>query len=229
MGPERSTRRRFLLCIVLCLPLMMGQGGRPRRVYDHPIQGVGVVTQEPEHEGRRARCDLPKELHVKNIAGSDGLGQCGFASATHAGRFQAFPEFYGFLEWMKRQPGGAWPEKMDRMFEEFLGPESYRDFNYLHAFGDAAIPLMERAVNSGRMVLVTYGYSDRYGVSIDHMVNLVHLDDEWACILDNNFPGTWEWVPRSEFVQRFHWTTQGKSEGWCVIFIGHPQPPVPAR
>jgi hypothetical protein len=39
------------------------------------------------------------------------------------------------------------------------------------------------------MPAVTYGYSPRYGGRVAHMVNLVHLSERWAAILDNNFPG----------------------------------------
>jgi hypothetical protein len=75
------------------------------------------------------------------------------------------------------------------------------------------------------MCHVTYGYGERYRMqTIAHMVNLVHLDQKWAAILDNNFPGTYEWMPREEFLKR--WAHPG-GQGWAYVMLAPPPPPVP--
>jgi hypothetical protein len=64
------------------------------------------------------------------------------------------------------------------------------------------------------------------GVAVNnraHMVMLVALDDEWACILDNNHPENFKWVPREEFMA--DWLSSGS---WAVaIVVGSPPPPIP--
>ena len=87
---------------------------------------------------------------------------------------------------------------------------------------------LDKAMNEGAMVCVTYGYGERYrelGQStIYHMVNLVLLDSEDACILDNNFPGTYEWMSREEFKRRW---VHPDGRGWMITFLAPPPPPVP--
>jgi hypothetical protein len=199
----------------------------PKYPFESPIKGRASVTETPEKDGVSVRNPLDKSLHLKNVGGSDGYGLCVFASISHTGRWQCIPGLSDFMDWMRSRPGGGYPEKVDQMIEQKLGSAS--GLNYIHAYGLAAMPLLEKACASGRMPGVTYGYGERYGVSIDHMVSLAHLDKEWACILDNNFPGTWEWMPRAEFEERFEWTTRGKQQGWAVIVIDNPQPPTPIR
>lgn len=51
---------------------------------------------------------------------------------------------------------------------------------------------LKLACRTGRMPGVTYAFSPtgRYGgARIAHMVNLVHADDQWFAVLDNNYPG----------------------------------------
>ena len=82
------------------------------------------------------------------------------------------------------------------------------------------------ALKTGRMPSVTYdGHDPHYSGSIAHMVNLIYLDDQEACVLDNNFVGEQElvWLSRADFLQR--WT--GGSQGWAVILLAPPPPPVP--
>jgi hypothetical protein len=57
------------------------------------------------------------------------------------------------------------------------------------------------------------------------MVNLVYLDDQWACVLDNNFVGENDlvWLKTPDFLQR--WT--GGQNGWAVVLLAPPPPPVP--
>jgi hypothetical protein len=85
--------------------------------------------------------------------------------------------------------------------------------------------ILDLAIKTGRIVSVTYGYSERYGGRVAHMTNLVHIDDKNACVLDNNFIGEnqLEWMSRAEFLRR--WKLGGN--GWAVIILNPPPPPIP--
>ena len=78
------------------------------------------------------------------------------------------------------------------------------------------------------MACVTYAGRDgvRYPGPIAHMVCLVHFDDRWACLLDNNGVGENQllWMTPSDFVRRW----RGGGAGWAVVFLA-PPPPWPPR
>jgi len=83
--------------------------------------------------------------------------------------------------------------------------------------------ILKLALKTGRMPSVTYdGHDPHYNGSIAHMVNLIYLDDQEACILDNNFIDELVWMSAREFFER--WTGDG---GWAVILLAPPPPPPP--
>ena len=55
-----------------------------------------------------------------------------------------------------------------------------------------------------------------------HMVALVHLDDKWAAILDNNNVERFIWVPRETLIAEWK-----ASYGWAVTPIYTPAAPLP--
>lgn len=55
-----------------------------------------------------------------------------------------------------------------------------------------------------------------------HMVTLVHLDKDKACLIDNNSPRGYIWLSREVFVD--HWK---KSGGWAFVPIYTPVSPLP--
>jgi hypothetical protein len=94
--------------------------------------------------------------------------------------------------------------------------------------GKEIFDILRSALAGGRMIGVTYSFSPtgRYnGQRISHMVNLVHLDERSACILDNNYIGTdkLEWITVDEFAKTF---TGGRS-GWAVILLNAGPPVFP--
>lgn len=166
--------------------------------------------------------DLPAAEHMKNIGGRDGSGLCVFTSVEHSGRWQNVEQLTGFQLKMKKEDGGGWPEKVDKMILKYAPGTTYLQYS-----GDDP-SLLKLALKTGRMPAVTYGYSPRYGGTgrIAHMVNLVHLSQKWAAILDNNFPGDdkYEWMTPVEFTRR--WKLGGG--GWAVFLLSPPPPPPPA-
>jgi hypothetical protein len=173
-------------------------------------------------------CDLPGSEHLKNTGRvgprgpGTGAGLCVFTSIEHCGRYQNESALIGFQKKMTYEPGGGYPDKVDAMIRKYA-PK----VNYIQYTGKDTT-LLRLAVKTSRMVGVTYGYSPRYGGPIAHMVNLVHLTDKWACILDNNFPGenSYEWMSPDEFDRRWVAGSPDKS-GWAVILLNPPPPPAP--
>lgn len=165
-------------------------------------------------------CDLPVEQRTKNVGGRDGAGLCVFSSIGHAARWQNERRLINFQQVMRAEPGGGYPAKVDRMIEKYGKGTPYLQYEG----GDPAI--LKAALATGRMPSITYnGRDPHYRGTIAHMTNLVHLDDKWAVVLDNNFVGPDElvWLSPDEFLQRW----KGNGGGWAVVLLAPPPPPVP--
>src|SRR5690348_3191161 len=192
--------------------LAVSQGG--------PITVGGPTAPDGKTE---VVCDLPVEQRTKNVGGRDGAGLCVFSSIGHSARWQHESRLEDFQKKMRAEPGGGYPEKVDAMIAKYGRGAAYLQYEG----SDPAI--LDLAIASGRMPAVTYnGHDPHYGnQTIAHMVNLVYLDERWACILDNNFIGEDEllWMPRAAFLKRW----QGGENGWAVVLLAPPPPPVPCN
>lgn len=174
-------------------------------------------------------CDLPASQMLKNKGGSDGSGLCVFTSVEHSARWQEIGALLGFRDWMTRYPGGGYPEKLKAKIEQLSKERGMPTPDYIQLQGrQELLPVLKAACESGRMPAVTYSFSPtgRYGGrKIAHMVSLVFLSDEWACILDNNYPGPeqLEWISTKDFMRSF----TGGGNGWAVVFATPGPPPFP--
>jgi hypothetical protein len=179
------------------------------------------------HDGVEIQIDLPNSQHVKNFgAPGDGKGLCVFASMTMCARWHNVRTLQDLLFWdakgkphSKVNEGGGWPEKVDSVLKEHAPGLKYVQYEGVDP------SYLDKALSEGQAACVTYGYGERYQMqTIYHMVLLVHLDAKWAVVLDNNFPGTFEWMPRAEFLKR--WVHPG-GKGWMYVFLAPPPPPIP--
>jgi hypothetical protein len=195
--------------------------------------GSAHLTTEPvAKDGTAVQCDLPAMLHMRNTGGSDGAGLCVFTSLEHSARWQNVRPIQGFQKWMTRRPGGGYPDKVDAMIKAFCQEQGVPVPKYLQV-ESTDLGILRKALASGRSVGVTYCKSPtgRYGGgTISHMVSLMAAGagngpdgKGWWAILDNNFPGTYEWMSEAEFLR----TYAGISRGWAVIFLAPPPPPAP--
>jgi hypothetical protein len=204
------TRPLFVLVALLGPAVAFGKF-EPTKGPQSPDGTVAVTT------------DLPAELRKANIS-ARGLGCCVFRSGEHAARLQGVEALYGWPEWMveKGIAGGGWPEKVDKLLPQIAKDRGLPAPSYAqHTGGDATF--LELALKTGRMVCVTYdGRDDFYRSSIGHMVNLVYLDGERGCILDNNRVGVYVWMTRAEFLSRW----KGSGGGWAFVLLD--APPAPA-
>lgn len=174
----------------------------------------------PIYQGTELQVDLPENQHVKNFgAPADGKGLCVFASMSMAARWHNLHELEDVIN--RVNEGGGWPEKVDQVIKKFAP-----NLNYVQYEGTNPA-ILDKALSNGRPACVTYGYGERYGGStIYHMVLLVHLDENLACVLDNNFTGSdkFEWMSRAEFLNRW---IHPNGSGWAYVFIAAPPPPIP--
>ena len=186
---------------------------------DGPWDPYGKLTVggPTSPSGKEVECDLPLSQRTKNVGGRDGAGLCVFSSIGHAARWQNEKRLVDFQKQMTKEPGGGYPEKVDRMIAKYGKGTPYIQYEG----HDPTI--LKLALKTGRMPSVTYdGHDPHYSGSIAHMVNLIYLDDHEACILDNNFIDELVWMSAKEFFER--WTGDG---GWAVILLAPPPPPPP--
>lgn len=190
-----------------------------------PVYGESRLGGKVTPDGREIQCDLPDFLQVKNRGGSDGAGLCVFASAKHSFLWAHVESHERIFEYMFSRPGGGWPEKLKKVIEDISREKGKPVPRFLNYEGKDLTVLRE-ALTAGYMPGITYKFSPtgRYRGDISHMVNLVHLDDRWAGILDNNFPGVIEWMDVGTFYQVF--TARG-GNGWAFIVISPGPPPIP--
>ena len=172
----------------------------------------------PVNDGVEIEVELPISQHVKNFgAPADGKGLCVFASLTMAARWHNIAALSDVIHKLKQ--GGGWPEKVEKTIKQFSPDTKYIQYEGT----DPAV--LDKALSEDIPACVTYGYGERYGMqTIYHMVLLVHLDHERAVILDNNFPGTYEWMSREEFLRR--WIHPG-GKGWAIVMLEPTPPPIP--
>lgn len=186
----------------------------------------GKLTPDGKSE---IQCDLPASEMLKNKGGSDRVGLCVFTSCEHSARWQSIPALIGFRDWMTRFPGGGYPDKLKAMIAKLCAERGLPIPDYVQLQGrEEILPVLKAACESGRMPAVTYSFSPtgRYNRQrINHMVSLVYLSDDWACILDNNYPGPdkLEWISAKDFLRTF----TGGGNGWAVIFAVPGPPPFP--
>lgn len=186
-----------------------------------PCFAKEVITKElktPDGQSVKYACLFPG---IRNKGGSDGSGLCVFTSVEIAARSQGIYELYGFQEFMRKHPGGGWPEKLDRMIQEFTNRAPIK---YVHLLGTAQqeFPLLEQSYQVGFIPCVTWGTDESHykGRRIAHMVNAVYVDKNWVGILDNNFPHEILWVDTQTAINNM-----GLGKFWGCIF--YQQPAVP--
>lgn len=201
-----------------------------------------VTTANPVHpNGTRATVDVPADLHIRNIGGSDGAGLCVGTSNELVGRWQSIAFLDGFQKWLAKRPGGSYPEMFARDLKLFAASKGQPLPRHIqHTGGD--IEFLRLAIKTRRAVGLTYaGHDPFYGAQgIAHMVTAAHLDGKLGAIIDNNEPGRWRWMDDSQLVNRWLgkldngkpilvWTGRGWMEvggGWAVVWLDSPPPPM---
>jgi hypothetical protein len=212
-----------------------GPGPCPRPADDSAPRGAISIGGPVAPDGTTAvTVDLPVEERIKNVGSHvDGAGMCVMTSVEMASHWANLRALRGLRDWCARQPGGAFPAKVDKQLQEYCAAKGVPVPGYVQYEGpDPGI--LDLALRTGRLPAVTYSGHDgvRYQGRIAHMVTLAHLDAKWACVLDNNGNspnGVGEdellWLSRQEFLDR--WRDGG--QGWAFTWSAPPPPPPPAH
>lgn len=144
--------------------------------------------------------DLPPELRTTNWGG----GSCVHASTVHLLQWQGHHELAKW--WRETYSGGEYSTRLHERLNQAQLQYAYT------VEGDVAF--LEWALRTRRGAGITY--------FPNHAVNLVHLDQERAGLLDNNRVEQIIWIDRQEFLSR--WRAYG---GWAWTLVYNPPPPLP--
>lgn len=131
-------------------------------------------------------------------------GSCVYASFISLLRWQGQ---YALAEELHQKYGGG--QNYDGMVA-ILENENIR---WSGTVGKGNVAFLEWCHRTRRGAIVTW--------SPRHVVSLVHFDDQWAGILDNNEIDKIKWIPREEFIRE--WKYRGS---WAMTPIYTPPPPL---
>ena len=176
--------------------------------------GIEIRFEEPPVDDRRAPAvpieyptvNLPVALRQANWRGDEGEGSCVHASMISLFRWQGR---YATADYWRRTYGnGEWAAGLaDKMERE--------NVRFAYTVGRNEVGFLEWACSTRRGCGVTV-------LGGRHMVCLVHFDQQWAGILDNNDPRQITWVPRRTFLAEWF-----NSNSWAVTPVYAPAPPLP--
>lgn len=203
--------RYWLAALALALPLRVSAQTPDRR--------GEVALDMPTYRGVTANAPIPPELHIRNEGGSNGAGLCVISAILSNGMYQRVPGLEGgkrSLLWRtaKGRPGGYSPQKLEALLKEVLPGEKW-----LSVQGDAT-DVIERYNRLGYPAAATMSTGRQYGyMPIHHFVQPVHADADLVCVVDNNDPGKYHWMPRAEYDRRY---PDGLT-GWTFIWLRSPK------
>ena len=149
--------------------------------------------------------NVPAALRQSNWVGPGGEGSCVHATMISLLRWQGRAKTADC--WRRANAGGEWPADLAAKFD--------------------SIGIRYAYVENGDVRFLEWACRTRRGCGITvlgggHMVALVHLDDQWAAILDNNDVSAFRWVPRVSLIAEWK-----ASHGWAVTPIYSPAAPLP--
>jgi len=181
--------------ILVALPLLLTLVGCERR----------TTTPRNPVRAERPTVNIPFALRQRNWVGSRQEGSCVHATMISLFRWQYRLKTADY--WRRTYGDGEYPEDLAAKFDR----EGIR-----YAY-----------VTNGDVRFLEWSCRTRRGCGITvmggaHMVALVHLDDKWAAILDNNHIEKFIWIPRETLIAEWK-----SSYGWAVTPIYTPAAPLP--
>jgi hypothetical protein len=188
------------VAVVLLLVAVAGCDGIELRLDSKPVDPAPTTPIE------YPTVNLPVALRQANWRGNEGEGSCVHASMISLFRWQG--RYATADHWRRTYGNGEWAEGLaDKMNREGV--------RFAYTVGRNDVSFLEWACSTRRGCGATV-------LGGRHMVCLVHFDDKWAGILDNNDPRRITWVPRRTFLAE--WLN---SNSWAVTPVYAPAPPLP--
>jgi len=163
----------------------------------------GIRPQQVSFE--RPVVNVPRECRQSNWLGSLGQGSCVHATMISLLRWQG--RYDTAAQWKNKYGNGESPEGLVAKFE--ANGTRFAETT----LGDVAF--LEWAVRTRRGCGVTV-------MGGKHMVALVHLDNQFAILLDNNRVDRFIVVPRETFLAEWK-----NSYGWAITILYAPAAPLP--
>ncbi len=161
----------------------------------------------PDYEVERPTVNLEEIFREANWLGPQGEGSCVHATIIMLLRWQGQFEMADY--WRDNHADGEYAS-------EFASKMDRASVRYAYTSREENVEFLEWACKTRRGC----------GVAVRnraHMVLLVAMDDENVCILDNNAPENFKWIPREEFMT--DWLSSGS---WAISpIMGSPPPPIP--
>lgn len=154
----------------------------------------------------RPTVNVPLALRQGNWLGSQREGSCVHATIISLFRWQGRLKMAD--HWRRTYGDGEWAEDLAAKFDR-------EGIRYAYTSNKGDVTFLEWACRTRRGCGVTV-------MGGQHMVALVHLDDKWAGILDNNHTDKIIWVPRETFVAEWK-----ASNSWAVSVLYTPAAPLP--
>ena len=186
-----------------------------------------------EWDGEEITCDFPLTEYCTNIGSHvDGAGMCVSTSIEMCARYLGLEDFRGFRDWCAKEPGGAYPGKIEDQIRRYCEYKHCVCPPFINWTGADPEPVV-RDLDRRRLPFAhTYGWSPRYGHQISHMVFSVKFNGKYAVVVDNNEIGgvsraegrIFEWMDLAEHIRRMKY---GSDSGWVFAWIVPPLPPAP--
>lgn len=173
----------------------------------------------PTHpDGTEIQIDIPVECRMRNIGSKiDRAGMCVTTSASIAANWCGLKDWVGLRDWAaKADRGGSWPEKHLKQIKQYADKIGQPDPGWAHYVGSNPAPFLDATLQSGRMACVSW-------MRGGHWLNLVHLDEKRACIMDNNGdPNNFTWMSRESVLKQIN-----SPYAWVGTWVAPPPPPIP--
>jgi len=170
-----------------------------------PVAGCAEFVAERQPTQEYPTVNVPRDLRQSNWIGNRKQGSCVHATLVSLLRWQGR---YSMADWWRRTHGD--------------GEVLYSVLRQLDSAG-----VRYAATGSGDVRFLEWACETRRGAGISvrkgaHMVALVHLDNEWAAILDNKDVSRYRWIPRDELIAEWH-----RSQHWAIVPVYSPAAPLP--
>lgn len=207
LTPEKrvSKYKRLVLCLCLltCVGCSQDYYEWPSDTPDQPTPISPIYVPNSE----RPQVNPPFAIRQSNWT-MNGSGSCVHATMITVLRWQNRNNMAE--HWKQTYGSGETAEGLAVKMER-------EGIRYAYTSGEKDVTFLEWACSTRRGCGVTC-------MGGSHCIMLCHLDDKWACLLDDNAVDHYTWVPRERFLAE--WFT---SDSWAFTVIYAPPAPLPQR